>query len=144
MIIKLASLEYAKNSYESNFDGFRFIAIPVFILFTLTGTVKPKDPGEVIIGKIVLTMIAAAVPALMIGASALSNLCGWSTDKILFTNKAHPSVKIGIRSFGCGAVDGTSPTIHVSKIKNVTPFFIHVSDIDTTTINKSEWIRVTD
>jgi hypothetical protein len=77
----------------------------------------------------------------MIGILFL-NMCDWTTNKVFFKNINDPSTLIVQRSFGCGATDSSLPKIEVSKTIQITPYFIWVTDIDTTQINKSEWTRV--
>jgi hypothetical protein len=72
----------------------------------------------------------------------LGSTCAWTTDKVFFENKQNSSVKIVQRHFGCGATDSSYPTVKVFRVREITSDLIWVTEIDTTQIDKSEWIRI--
>ena len=135
-------MEFTHDSDEIFFDQIWFFGLPIAILFTLTGTLKREDTKGTAFAKTISTILFAFLPFLFAIATALSGLCSWTTEKILFENKNDKSTKIVLRDFGCGAVDSTSPTPGVFKIKYYTSHFIWVSEIDTNKIDKNLWIRI--
>ncbi|HSC38531.1 MAG TPA: hypothetical protein VLD19_11680, partial [Chitinophagaceae bacterium] len=76
--------------------------------------------------------------------TALDGMCLWTTEKVLFVSKNNPSVKIILRSFGCGATDSTSPNTGVVKATYYTSHFFILSPIDTTKIDRTIWLPVND
>lgn len=71
-----------------------------------------------------------------------AGMCDWTTDKIFFKNKQNSSIKIVQRSFGCGATDSSPATLKVFKVREITPYLIWVTSIDTNQINKVDWKRI--
>lgn len=139
---QILPLEYADSNSEFFFDNVLFFGFPIAILLTLPLTLKKKDTVGSIFAKIIFTILIMLVVLFLIAASALSNMCGWSTEAVLFQNKQNSSLKIATRSFGCGATDSGSTRLEVFKIRPITPYFIWATKTDTTTIDKSKWIRI--
>ncbi|MBL7800688.1 MAG: hypothetical protein JNL95_08170 [Chitinophagales bacterium] len=132
-------LEFSNNNFEFIYDNIRFYGFPITIILTLTGTIKKDDSSGVIVTKIVMTIFISAFSVFVMFIMLFAEMCDWSTDKVVFVNKQNPSTKIVQRSFGCGATDSSPETIKVFKIREITPYFIWVTNIDTNQINKSEW-----
>jgi hypothetical protein len=136
------SFEFTNNDCERLFNDIWFFGFPICILLTLTGTLRKGDINAVIIGKIIFTVLLSLIPIVIAVATVFDGLCSWETDKILFENKKDHSISIALRDFGCGAIDDGDPKYKIFKIENYTSYAIRVSDIDTTKIVKSEWIRI--
>ena len=135
-------LEFSNNDSEFIYDSIRGFGFPIAVMFTLTGTIKSKDTAGTIATKNVLTIVAAALSFFIIVMTAFAGMCDWTTDKIFFENKQNSSIKIVQRSFGCGATDSSPATLKVFKVREITPYLIWVTSIDTNQINKSEWTRI--
>jgi hypothetical protein len=137
LIIKqFLPLQYADNQSEYFFESFFFYGFPAALLLTLFFTIKQKDNFGTVFGKIILTTLIAFCSFFFMGIAALGNMCSWYTEAILFESKQSSSIKIARRSFGCGATDSGSPSYDVFKIRNITPYLIWVTKIDTNTIDK--------
>jgi hypothetical protein len=136
-------LEYADNNSEYLFENLFFLGFPTTLLLTLFFTLKEKDGIGMTIGKIAITIVVAVGFILMIGMLALENMCDWSTERTIFENKQNNSIKIVDRSFGCGATDSGAPTHTIFRIREITGYFIWATKIDTNTIDKSKWNRIT-
>lgn len=135
-------LEFASDNIQDNcYIGLGIIFLAA-ILGTLAGTLKRTDNPALIVVKILLTLLAAFGALMLIAIFALMSMCSYSIGKILFINKNNSNITIVSREFGCGATDSGPPTIRTVKKRNITPFFIHITAIDTNTIDKEKWIRV--
>jgi len=137
-------LEFANNEGEYVYDSIHFYGLPIVIMLTLTGTIKKKDALGLIVAKIFGTICAAAFSAFVMIATLLAGMCDWTTDRVFFENKQNPSIKIVQRSYGCGAIDSSPATLKVFKVREIAPYLIWVTNIDTSQINKSEWTMVDD
>lgn len=135
-------VEFANEDSRLIIESTRGFSFPIAVLGTLTGTLKRKDTKGDFLIKIVLTIIAAVFSFYIIALYALGNLCSYTTSSVFFENKQNSSIKIVERSFGCGAVDGLPSSLHVHKVREISPYLIWVTNIDTNTINKDEWIRI--
>ena len=138
----ILDLEFANDSVKSNYKEFMFVAVPVAILLTLTGTIKFKESIPVILGKVLATTVIAAFVVFLMIASVFSDMCTWTNNEILFEHKTDPNTKIIQREFGCGAVDGGPPTEGIYKVEYLTKYFIRPSLVDTSNINRNEWVMI--
>jgi hypothetical protein len=142
LIVKsLLPLEFANGRQEERYDEFRFWGLPLAIILTLTGTIKPKDTGGDIVRKIVLTALVSMIPVFLMFMTALSGMCSWTTNETLFVNSTNTSKKIVRRSYGCGAVDSQSPSYGAFKVKKLPLGFIWVTKADTLNIDRKVWIK---
>jgi len=135
-------LEFTNDNFKTLLEEIRFFGLPIAILLTLFGTLKPKDSTASKGIKIALTISVSALSFFFLLVSAFGNMCGWTNNKTLFNNINDKTTKIVLRDFGCGATDSGSPIYKVCKIKNISPVFIWVTDTDTTKIDRQVWQRV--
>src|SRR5688572_5969002 len=118
IIGNILPLELSDDSFKSQMEGFRFFAVPIAILLTLSGTLKRNDTALNLL-KIVSTVIIAGFSIIMLFGSVLAGMCSWTDNKVLFVNKK--GEKIVLRDYGCGAVDSGSPIYNIVKIKRIVP-----------------------
>ena len=136
------NLEFATDDFELQYRHFLFFAVPIAVILTLCGTVKGKDSIPLVTGKLLGTLALAALSVFLMFGSALSSMCTYTNKEVLFEKKDDPNTQIIVREFGCGAVDGGPPVISVHKVNHFTNFFIRSSRIDTSTIDKNNWVKV--
>jgi hypothetical protein len=142
-IIRLIlSLEFASDSFYISYKEFLFYAVPIAMLLTLFGTLKSSDRKLIIVGKILGTIAVVFVTILIMIMSMFIDMCGWTDSQVLYKNKNNIDRKIIIREYGCGAYDSDLPNIEVLEVQSFTKYFIRATKIDTTKIDKSEWIKV--
>ena len=135
-------LEFTGDYFQSLFEGFRFFGLPLVIMLTLFGTLKPKDSTATKTTKIILTIFVSLLSVFMLFISIWTGMCRWTNNKVLFNNIDDKTTQIVLRDFGCGATDSGNPTYKVCKIKNLLPSIIWVTEIDTTKIDRQVWQRV--
>lgn len=111
-------------------------------MLTLTGTIKSKDTWGIIAAKVTLMAVISMLSVVIMARSALSEMCDWTTRKAIFENKQNASIKIVERHFGCGATVNSPGTYKAFKVREIAPYLIWVTTIDTNQIDKSEWTRV--
>lgn len=134
-------LEITNEKFQNSFEQVRFFALPIVILLTLFGTLKKQDSAGTKTTKIVLTICISLFSIFVLFMTMFAGMCRWANNKILFENINNKTTKIVLREFGCGATDSGSPTYKVCKIKNITPFLIWVTSVDTTKIDRQVWQR---
>lgn len=78
---------------------------------------------------------------LLIGG-VFADMCGWTTTNTLFVNKYDTTEKVILREFGCGATDSGDPAYKVCKIQRISQYFIKVTEIDTSKLEKNVWERL--
>ena len=139
---ELSPLQFATASDRDAWDTFRYIAIPVCLLLTLSGTIRKHDNAGIILAKCIGTVLTAVLVLFVMAMAAFGDMCNWDTERILFENKNDRSQKILLRSFGCGATDSSSPLLQVVKATYYTPHLFHLTAIDTTTIDRTVWLPV--
>jgi len=135
-------LEFTNDNFQDSFEQLRFFGLPILVLLTLFGTIKRKDSAGTKTTKIVLTICISLFSVFFLFMTVFAGMCRWTNNKILFENKNDKTTKIVLRDFGCGATDSGSPTYKVCKIKNISPFLIWVTSIDTTKIDRLIWQQV--
>jgi hypothetical protein len=138
---KFTPFEFTNDNFQNSFEQFRFFGLPVVILLTLFGTLKPKNSTTTKTTKIILTICISLLSIFILFATVFAGMCRWTNNKVLFNNINDNTTKIVLRDFGCGATDSGSPTYKVCKIKKVMPSLVWVTDIDTTKIDKQVWQR---
>ena len=134
-------LEFTDDGFKDKFEHFRFFGLPIVILLTLFGTLKPKDSTVNKTTKIVWTVCISVASFFILFMSIWAGMCRWTSNRDLFENVNDKTTKIVLRDFGCGALDSGSPTYKVCKIKNILPLLIWVTEIDTTKIDRQIWQR---
>jgi len=142
IIRSLIGLEFANDSIKSDYQRFILITIPGGILFTLFGTLKSKDRIILKLIKILITGTIAGFSVFILFISIAVDMCSWTDKQILYQNINNHNTKIIVREFGCGATDSGQPNIHIQKVQNFTDYFILRKEIDTTCIDKKEWIKI--
>ena len=136
-------LEFANKNSEHIYEMIRFYGLPIAAaLLILTGMIKRKHTLSIIVTKIILTIFVAVFSFYISVIDLFGNMCSSTTHKVFFENKQNPSIKIVQRSYGCGAIDSSPSVPLVFKVREITSNLIWVTDIDTTQIDKSEWIRI--
>ena len=133
-------LELAKGEFI--YESIRGFGFPIAVMLTLTGTIKSNDTFGEIATKVFLTICVSGFSIFFMVMTLFTGMCDYSTDKVLFENKKNSSIKIVQRSFGCGATDSSPATLSIFKVKEITPYLIWVTSIDTNQINKSDWISI--
>jgi hypothetical protein len=146
LLIRITPLDFASASYGNRFDVLFFGGIPAAILLTISriGFKSMDRTGKrnTIIRGFLLSVGCLIVFFLYALMTWSDGLCRYVTLRTLFTNRTVPSTHIILRGYGCGAVDGGPPNLSTVKVKSFTPVFNYSSPVDTSKINKEEWIRV--
>jgi hypothetical protein len=135
-------LKWATDELETSFEGFRFYGIPVCILMTLFGTIRPNESTETLSIKVILTGIFSVISFVCLVGVLFSDMCTSSYHRVLFEEKVNTSHKIVERNFGCGATDSSPAPVSVFELWEVTPLFIWVEKVDTSQMDLNEWNRI--
>ena len=111
------------------------------ILLTLFGTLKKKDKPLEKFGKIIATIAGTTLIIFILVISIFTDMCNWYDDKIIYENK-NGNQKIIIRKYGCGSTDSGPPATEVHHVKYYSTLFISYVEIDTNSIDKTDWLEV--
>lgn len=138
----LTGLDFANSDISIASEQFFFYGIPTAIILTLIKTIKRSQSFVKILTNVVITVIIAL---LFIGFqffALFANMCAWYTTDILFTHKTDTNIEIVNRDYGCGAWDSGTPISKTFKISKYSDYLIKSSEVDTSQIDKSKWIKV--
>lgn len=131
--------EYTNTRYKLLYEKFRFYGLPIVILFTLFGTLKSGEPGRLRDTKVGWTILASIFSFIILFFTLFADMCRWTDSRILFERRGKPAIKIVLRSYGCGALDGGPPAYKIVKIRTIMPSLISATSFDTTKIDKTLW-----
>jgi hypothetical protein len=146
VLLNTLPLEIKNYTFREHAHNFIFFGIPIAILFTTSrsGFIKhSKSETRTKIHKAFL--ISAGVFVLFFVyafATFGSSMCDTTTGETLFIRKNPGSSKIVTRYFGCGATDSSPAVVTTAKQTEIASLFWYYTAIDTTTLNRAEWIRV--
>jgi hypothetical protein len=127
------------NFYHST----RYIVVPAAFLLTLFKTLKKGNTWHVELRTVLLTLGAASFSVLYFMTGFFEGLCGSTTKDTLFVNREQPSSQIVLREFGCGAASAGERD-EIVRIDTVFGIFIRENEVDTTSLDRSIWIRQPD
>jgi hypothetical protein len=146
-IVKISPLDFTSKDYEELFDILFYGGIPVAILLTACRIgFQPMDRTKkrnTIIIHFLLSLGSFFLFFLYALVSFGEGMCLYSDEETLFVKKSNPSTTITLRSFGCGATDSSPATLSVELRKLYSPVFCTYTKVDTTRIDRNEWIRTT-
>jgi hypothetical protein len=129
-----------KQPWKHSFETSRIYMVPLAVMFTLLKTLKRGDDAESEGWKVGITCFIAIV--LMIGFTlVMFSPCSSSVGKTLFTKRDNSKVRIAISQYGCGATITTPNKISVVQIEDLSDKFEHITDVDTTNLDREIWIR---
>jgi hypothetical protein len=98
---------------------------------------------KVLVGVFVTCLIGFySIFFLILGVGKL--MCSYSTDEKLYIRKGIGFSSIIVRHYGCGAYDSDLPKTEIVNRINFLSIVQIVPTIDTATINKENWIKITD
>ena len=136
-----STYEIADGKLKQQFYDIIMQGLPIAVLLTLTGTIKRTYDKSKNIAIIVVTIIGSII-SFFIMVSLLFSV-GFLTitnDTLLYRDKTRPTTIIMSQTIGQGALgeDGHRTV----KLEPFLKFWNKTTIIDTTTIDKSEWIFV--
>ncbi len=136
-------LEITNENFLNIYEQICFFGLPIVILLTLIGTLRPQNSDAIKTIKITLTICASLFsPIVLLSTFFLFGMCRWTDNEVLFRNLHDNSTQIILRDFGCGATDSGRPIYKVFKRTKILPSLIWVTDFDTTKIDRQVWQRI--
>jgi len=147
ILLKITQLEFSEEKYQENFDSIFFFGIPIAIELTLARLGLKTNLSRHQTKSIIIrtTFIAVACFLLFIFyffTTFGSSMCTWVTGETLYKNTSKKSQRVVKRYFGCGATDSSPATVAISKLQDITPLFVYVTDVDTNKLDKTVWVRL--
>jgi hypothetical protein len=137
----LLPIEFINYKAATIVSRLYFSILIISAFSALSITYQQKYGWGTMISIMVVLSITIFITFYLIAIASLSNMCSWTTVNTLYENTENPSVKIVEREFGCGATDSSNPTKRLFKTKQVTPFFVWVTEFDTASVDKTKWHR---
>lgn len=137
------SLEFKNQTTLGNLYLCSIIVIPVMLLLTMTGTIIKKNSTEKN-GKIfgITLTLALGIFFTLLALGLRASFGGWTNEAILFRNKANKNISINEQIYDVGALGYDRNSKRIVKIKRVLKYFNQVMKMDTSKLNKEEWIFV--
>lgn len=146
LLIRISPLDFASSVDADRFDILFFGGIPAAILLMISRigfkTMNRTEKRNAIILGFLMSIGCFLIFVLYAFTSFGSSLCDYSNGRTLFISRTDPSIRIIFRYYGCGAVDSSPETPSTAKLKPFTRVFNYITPVDTSKINKEEWIRV--
>lgn len=129
--------QFSNENTAQNFYLLIWITFPLSILLTLLRPGKnSKGTGKA------LTIVTAIVSLVFISFFVFAKtMCGYITDEVLFVNKSDTSLKVVEKHYDCGATDSDLPKYEYYKTKALTRQILYSKQIDTSHLDKSEWMK---
>lgn len=135
-IYEFADWKLSRKFYDTIMQG-----LPIAILLTLTGTIKRTNEKSKNITIIVLTIIGSIVSFFIMVSMLFSvGFLTITNDTLLYRLKANPTTTIMMQTIGQGALGADGHRI--VKLEPFLKFWNKTTIIDTTRIDKAEWIFV--
>ena len=135
-------LELTNQKFQNVWDDIIFYGFTGAILFTLTGTIKKSDTSASVLNTVLLTFLITGISLIIMFMALFTDMCSWTTDKVLFKNRQDHSVQIVKRNYGCGATDSGKPRTKLFKVHALTKNVSWVTIADTNAINTNKWRRI--
>ncbi|QNK63259.1 hypothetical protein H7F33_01685 [Pedobacter sp. PAMC26386] len=139
---KIIPLEIKIGKSGGFYMLFVFYGLQTAVIFTLFGTLKQNDSKKLLIGKILITGVVAAIACFVAFISVFSGMCLWNTDHVLFEYKDNPNNQIVLRRKSCGPEKGIYPIYKTCKVNYITSSLFWIKDIDTAQIDEKMWKRI--
>lgn len=138
---QIIPIEFSEQSDRNLFYDVGFVAIPVSILLTLTGTIKRKDETKRKLMKIWLTIFASGLSVVLLFLHLFTVGFGaWVDLNVKFRNKENNNIKIVEQLYDIGAFGYGGQ--RVVKMIPLTPLFNYIEKTDTTNIDRGKWTFV--
>jgi uncharacterized membrane protein len=134
-------IEFSDIKYRNTFYDINFYAVPVAILLTLAGTLKNSDEAKRKILKVWLTIFASGLSIPLLFAYILTLGFGaWTDLRVKFRKSENEDIRIVEQMYDIGAF-GYAGQRTVKTIP-LTPLFNYIIKVDTTELDRSDWIFV--
>lgn len=138
---QLIPIEFADWRHMHLFYDITLQGLPIAVLMTLTWTLKKDRPQKTNIAIGILTpTIAIGIFFLTLFLMFSYGFGAWVDEQIIYENKANPNVTIKKQLWDIGAFGyGGQRTVKLTPILEIWNW---VEEIDTTEIQKDNWILV--
>lgn len=144
-LLKILPLEFKNHRFDEQFPNLFYFGVPVAILFTAARlgfqNIEASQIRKRLLKKFLISIGVFTIFFCYSFVSFGISMCDTVTGETLFIKNSSSS-KIVERDFGCGATDSSPATVTIAKQTEILSLFWYYTRIDTTTLNKSEWIRV--
>lgn len=136
-------LEFRDFRAELNATIWGCIGFSMCVGLLFLSRIRKGDSGWDITGKVVAAIVMPSIFLILSGMIGWGGaMCAWTESRTLFVNGEDPDQRIVLRDFGCGATDSSPPVKKVFVVDTFNSWFISAHQIDTTTIDKTQWQRV--
>jgi hypothetical protein len=128
-------LEFSRPGFAETSHLLMYLSLPVSIIWTCIQVFNIKK------SRVAFITFSTLISMMILGVVAIGDsFCG-TTSNTLFINKANPSQIIVERNYGCGAYDSDFPKPKFYKMAPLNTYFKYVISIDTSSIDRTSWIR---
>lgn len=135
--------EFSSTQLSFIFYLIVLIGLPVFSIIEIRKLfVRLKNRVATTVLSIIFILISVFYFFYLIAFCLGNTMCGYIIDKTLFVNSKSTSIKIAVRHYDCGATDSGPAQYEMVKINSGLPMINFVTKIDTTILDKKDWIGI--
>jgi hypothetical protein len=143
VLYSVLSLEFKNSGYVNDLYSYLIFLIPLTILLTMAGTINKRNSKEKNSTVMWLTFfIAIVVFVVLLSIAMFIGFGGWRNEAILYRNNKDKNISINQQIWDVGALSYDRGSKRVVKLKPLLSYFYQVSIIDTTNLDKREWMFV--
>ena len=135
------SIGFAEEASGQKAKSFQLVILPIPVLLTIPAIITSTDSMGTQLLKVVGNVFGAFFIMLVLSFHDW-DVCRWVNARTLYQSKKNSGAWIMSREYGCGAVDAEAPRSACFLVKTVFPGLIRAVEVDTTTLDQREWVRI--
>lgn len=137
----ITGLQFAENNQKYNSVTFFMFAIPVATIILLIINFRAKNRKTNIFTNAILSVTLIFVSIIVTFFAYPGTSCTILNGKQLFKSQANKNEFIYRKPFGCSFMNSNPENPKIYKVYKIGEYFIRESQIDTSKIDKTTWIR---
>lgn len=148
LIVGLIAFSFFNVAFRESSDAntlylYLIFLIPIALLFTMTGTLKKSNSQNRNWGIAgFTTFLAITIFLMMLSLFMQVGFGSWTNEAILYRNNKNKNISINLQIWDVGALGYNRETKRIVELKPFLKYFYQVKNVDTSSLNKSQWIFV--
>jgi membrane protein CcdC involved in cytochrome C biogenesis len=138
LVFTCLPIEFTNFEVKNKYLFTRLYGFPFAVLITLVYPIKKQDEAKSISRKLTIAILLSTLSFLVLCFLTVQ-ICGWINREVLFVSKKTRSTTIERRSHDCGIFDSSEQDT-TFKIRRFAGIFIWAIKIDTSKLNKEDWV----
>jgi hypothetical protein len=141
-VTMVSPVEFKDLQGYYEFQKVRFYVLPSLTLVLLLSTISIKDTSALIHGKVMRAILITACVLFVMVITLFGGMCQWTDNATIFIHRHDERKTVIVRALGCGAWDSSAPVYRTVVVSDLGPWFNVVTAVDTTSLDRSEWVKV--